>query len=199
MVYIAEEEEHADDLSADRWLLGTFEGHLDGGRGIAEEFRGLSADEAIAWARARAARVRIRLGDGEYYAAGAETKPDEPIWPPAHLPPLVRRRPESERWKDRSEADPPIEWVVPLQVVPPRLPASSEDIDRARRVAAEAAGAEPPKPLGKGTGYEPVEGVPFRVSARTRKESIAVAVGRCPVPEGWTADALLYAVRPAQR
>jgi hypothetical protein len=195
-VYVAEEEEHADDLSDDRWLLGTFEGHLDGGRGIAEEFRGLSAGEAIAWARARAARVLIRLGDGGYYAAGEKAGPDEPIWPPANLPPLVRRRPESERWKDRSETDPPIEWVVPLLVVPPRFPASSEDIDEAMRVAAEAAGVEPPRPLGE-TGYEPGEGVPFRVLARTRNEAVAIAAAQCPVPEGWTADALVYAVRPA--
>jgi hypothetical protein len=201
VVLIAEEEEYDHEgLSGDRWLLGTFEGHVETEAGMGAQCRGLTAEEAIEWGRARAGRVVIRLGDSDYYSAGAEAEPGEPTWPPADLGTLVRRRPESERWKDRTADDPPIEWVVPLAVEPPQLPALMEDIDRATRVAAEAAGVKPPKRrrrVRRGSYfYEPVEGVPFRVVARTREEAVATAIARCPVPDGWSAQALLFAVKP---
>src|SRR4051812_6268919 len=110
VVFIAEEEADAQDLSGDRWLLGTFEGHVETACGMGPEFCGLAAEEAIAWGRARASRVLVRLGDSDYYSAGTETDPGEPLWPPDDLLPLIRRRPQSERWKDRTEEDPAIEW-----------------------------------------------------------------------------------------
>jgi hypothetical protein len=199
-VFIAEEDEHdVEGLSGDRWLLGTFDGHVETDDGLGEEFRGLTAEQAIEWGRARAGRVLIRLGDSDYYSVGVEAEAGKPTWPPADLPPLVRRRPESERWKDRTDADAAIEWVVPLTVDPPRLPAPMEDIDRATRMAAEAAGVKPPKRRRRrrrGAYFETVEGVPFCVVARTREEAVATAMGRCPVPDGWSAQALLYAVKP---
>src|SRR3954447_22631058 len=76
VVLIAEEEEYDHEgLSGDRWLLGTFEGHVETEAGMGAQCRGLTAEEAIEWGRARAGRVVIRLGDSDYYSAGAEAEP----------------------------------------------------------------------------------------------------------------------------
>src|SRR4051812_38370086 len=66
VVWIAENQDAQDPLL----LTGRFCGHLDRGNAIADEFDDLSADEAIAWGRARSTVVLIRTGDGDYHSAG---------------------------------------------------------------------------------------------------------------------------------
>jgi len=68
----------------DTWLLATFSARVEGSD---ETREGLEVHAAIAWARRRADEVIVTLGDGS-------------LWDPGQ--PLVRRRPPSERWKDRS-------------------------------------------------------------------------------------------------
>src|SRR3954453_20042585 len=87
-VWIAEDEDFDDDGS---YWLGTFSAYLDKGRG-AEEGCGLTAEEAVAWGRARAQRVFIMLGDSGYYSAGSDDDNELAPWPPDDLPPLTKRR-----------------------------------------------------------------------------------------------------------
>src|SRR4051794_19314040 len=54
--------------------------------------RGLSADEAIAWARARADVVLVLVGDGQAYSAGAVNPGYAPQWPPRNVDLLGRRQ-----------------------------------------------------------------------------------------------------------
>ena len=42
--------------------------------------RGVGPDEAIAWARRRAERVTVRVGE-DFYSAGSEAVRDLPSWP----------------------------------------------------------------------------------------------------------------------
>ena len=114
-MWIAEDERHDGD---GRILLGTFSGYLDGGD-REERFGGLPVDEAIAWGRARAERINIRLGTGDYHSAGAEHSRAYPRWPPPDLPPLVERRPPEEAWKDRGASDEPIAWRAAVWLTPP--------------------------------------------------------------------------------
>src|SRR5690242_7667621 len=74
----------------------------------------LSADEAIAWARARAEIVLVLVGDGECYSAGAVNPGNAPDWPPRNVE-LLRRRPHGEL---RSADDPPIDYEISIYVVP---------------------------------------------------------------------------------
>lgn len=133
-VWIAEDE----DRSPDGWfLLGTFSGYLDdGGNAPADEFAGLSADEAIAWGRERSDVVLIRLGASDCFSAGdVNPEPSYEPWPPPNLPRLVRRRSAHEAWKDRSDFDPPIDWRVVVELTPPGFGVGerfSLDIDHLR-------------------------------------------------------------------
>jgi hypothetical protein len=65
----------------------------------------LELEQALAWARERADRIMLRIGD-EYVPVEAAK-------------PVVRRRIESERWRDRTDADPPIAWTVTATLVVP--------------------------------------------------------------------------------
>jgi hypothetical protein len=115
VVWIAEDEA----LEEDGWyLLGTFSGHVDAGGPPTDHIAGLSAEAAIAWGRTHAAEVRIRLGRGGYFSVGSEASPDLPPWPPADLPPLSRRRPPEDAWRDATDADPPITWDVAVWLTP---------------------------------------------------------------------------------
>lgn len=79
-----------------------------------ERFADLTAEEAIAWGRARAAIVLIRTGDSSCYFSAGERNPDPeryPVWPPADLR-LERRRPRGFEALDNSESDPPVPWDV---------------------------------------------------------------------------------------
>jgi hypothetical protein len=117
-VWIAEEEESVPGDGT--YLLGTFFGHHESGPGKSwPQFSGLSAEAAIEWGRARSSKVSIRLGDGRgYFCAGELCSPGEPRWPPLDLPHLLRRRPPNETWKERTFADPPIEWAVTAWLTP---------------------------------------------------------------------------------
>ena len=209
-VHIAEEDNWDEPgRAADEvFYLGTFYGHHDVGRPAAE-FEGLSIDAAIAWGRARADRVYVRLGDDDViYAAGAEPS-QHPRWPPPGLPELVRRRPAAERWKDRTDADGPIAWSVDVMLEPPDLGVT--DPGRVE-VVAQAAGADgwddeelqgferdieaavrraPPgvEEVGWFSTHRRAYRLRFTESAPTRERAAAQALGRCAVPDGWSADA----------
>lgn len=96
------------------------------------------AAELIAWARARATRVIVRVCGGEdgslHYSAGEERVVWEgeplPEWPAGGLD-LGRRRLPGWEHVDRTEADAPIEWDVvvrPLQAVGGRVPGFSRAV-----------------------------------------------------------------------
>ncbi len=78
---------------------------------------GATADEAVAWGRARAPVVWIRLADSEYHAAGDGHEQAAPRWDPTLAP--VRRRPPGEQWRDRPEDAEPIDWLVEVDLLPP--------------------------------------------------------------------------------
>ncbi len=209
IVWIAEEVERCDDGT---YLLGTFHGHLDDGAAPPEEFAGLTVDEAIAWGRARARRVQVRLGSGGYHSAGVEPSPGCPPWPPADLPPLVRRRTPEQAWKDRSEADSPIEWAVDVWLTPSRLdPAELPSMDRAVAAAARSAGASgwdraeldghladieaarrkagPDEDVGWFSYHRPAYRVRLQVGAATHARAIAEVLRRYPPPDGLAVSA----------
>jgi hypothetical protein len=61
----------------------------------------VSAEEAIEWARARAPRVRVRVGD-RFYSAGPEQVRDLPPWEPADRGRAPRNpgyAQEADRWR----------------------------------------------------------------------------------------------------
>jgi hypothetical protein len=100
--------------------------------------RGLSADEAIAWARERADVVLVLVGDGQCYAAGAVNPGYAPQWPPRNVD-LLGRRPHGEL---RSADDPPIDYEISIYVVPPRwdrILHLEEKLDGWRATAADIA------------------------------------------------------------
>jgi hypothetical protein len=89
--------------------------------------QGVSADEAIAWARAHAGLVFIRPGDSShYYSAGDEPgsagrDQSTPPWPAGGRP-LARRRMAGLEYLDRTTLDPPIPWEVSIMT---RLPGAA--------------------------------------------------------------------------
>lgn len=119
-VFIAEE----DDVGPRRgelYLTAGFWASWQTSDRVREEAVGLSAEDAIAWGRARADRVFIRLGIGDYYWAGiGHAPPGVAPWPPADLPELTRRRHPDVAYLDRAPHDPEIEWEVTLWVGPQR-------------------------------------------------------------------------------
>lgn len=198
-------------------LLGTFSGHLDrGGSAPAEEFEGLSVEEAIAWGRARAEWVYLRFGRSDYYSAGARKSREFAPWPPPDLPPLVRRRPPGEEWRDRTEADEPIPWRVDVHLTPPDWNTPQLADERARweatvaDIAAEAgadgwdgdqiegffADIEAARARSGGaeefawmTRYSPCFDLHLVVDAPTQVIAIEQGQARCSTPEGWTMGA----------
>lgn len=144
IVFIVETEEDASPADG-RWLTGRFAGSLQDGPRLYEPFDDLSLDEALAWARARADRVLLRHGEEPdiHYSAGNDHPEHLPRWPPEDLPPLTRRRHPDERWRDRTDVDPPIAWRVEARLTPPA--ADGRSLDELRRCrdgwAAEVRGA----------------------------------------------------------
>lgn len=206
VVWIAEEVEWDDD-GGGSWLTARFWAHHDTGR-VAAEVEGVSAEDAIAWGRERADTVHIRLGRGEYHTAGAVPTPDLEPWPPPDLPPLVRRRPPADAWRDRTATDPPIAWAVQLSLHPAdwsepdrahwdcaiaelagaagaegwdadALEANRADIEEARRRAA------PREDFGLYTSHRPAYRISLTEQAPTQALAIEQARRRVPAPAGW--------------
>ena len=207
-VWIAEDLEPGDD---GLFCTGTFRAHLDRDDAVADSIEEVSADEAIAWGRARADRVYIRLAESDYFAAGAVEHPEFPGWPPRDLPPLVRRRVSNERWKDRTPDDASIEWQVDVRLLPhwvgPDLRSrraewcatvseiaeragaaswSSEPLDGFLRDAERASDRDSNAFY---TPHEPALTLTFRVHASTMAEAAADATSTIELPADWTLSA----------
>jgi hypothetical protein len=199
VVWISEDIDYAEDGS---YLTGRFYGHLDRGR-VSDEFEDLSLEEAVAWGRARAQRVLIRIGYGRHVPV------DD-----ADLTPPVRRRTPDEEWKDRTEADPPIAWAAEVLLSPPDPEARQDGVVAA---VAEAAGARwDSEPLdgwvrdlraarrrlreGKGgswiTEWSPSYRLRLTVEASTHDQAVATARSRCPAPAGWREYVTAEPARP---
>jgi hypothetical protein len=211
VVWIAEDERHDDD---GRILLGTFSGYLGGGDRVEETFEGLAVDAAIAWGRARAERVYIRLGSGEYHSAGADPARGRPRWPPPALPPLVERRPPGEAWKDRGASDEPIEWRAAVWLTPPwtienptaarasweaalseiaaATRADGWDGDEMEGFLEDLARARRENPSAASVGWASYHRPSYRVWFRERAATAALACDqasrRCSAPEGWKVE-----------
>jgi hypothetical protein len=201
-VWIAEDEE-PDGVSGDWLHSGTFYGHLERDEELVEEFEGLSLEEALAWGRARSDRVFIRYGESDYFSAGETPEPSVPTWPPAELPEFTRRRPQSQRWKDRTESDALIDWDVELLLEPAELPIDRAARDRAAELVAAIAddiaaswdsravddllALHEATPEG-GAIYAPVGAFALRLrtTAPTASLAVAAATERCRTPAGWT-------------
>ena len=127
-VFIAEDE----DVGPGRgelYLSGRFRASWQIADAAREEAFGLSAEDAIAWGRARADRVFIRLGVGHNYWAGiGPPPPGTAPWPPPDLPELTRRRHPDFAYLDRAPGDPEIEWDVTLWVGPQRAERASATV-----------------------------------------------------------------------
>jgi hypothetical protein len=97
------------DLVESGRLTGLFQvGWQDDEAGEHERgLEGVSAEEAIAWGRKRAARVFVRLGEEDQYSAGERPIPGLPLWPEGGIP--VRPRPIGAA-RDGSEQE--IDWLV---------------------------------------------------------------------------------------
>lgn len=98
----------AEDSAEDDFLLAParFSGYIDLGPG--ERVEGAALDEALRWARARAAMVLVRLWDSDYLSAGERNPDSERFaqWPAEGL--RVRpRRPRGLEVLDNTEAAPP--------------------------------------------------------------------------------------------
>jgi hypothetical protein len=202
-VWIVEEYEVEEGGMNGLAFLGTFQAHHDDG-GRVDELPGASADEAIAWGRQRASEVWIRLFDRNwYYAAGTSHPQDAPRWPPADLPDLGRRRRfKGEEWRDRTEFDAPIAWLVEVRVHPP-FGTAPEEADAVVAAAAARAGAlrwyrgeqegdltdkavlpgepHPPKVTSMAIAYA----VEVEVTRATAKQAMREARNLCDFPARW--------------
>lgn len=102
---------------SDTWLLGSFTASA-GERADSDRLDDpVPLADAVAWALERADAIVLRIGLGDHYAIG-ETGDELPPWDPALATTLVRRRPEHEAWKDRTDADAPIRWTVEAALAP---------------------------------------------------------------------------------
>ena len=84
----------------------------------------LGAEEAIAWGRQRAERIRIRLGhtDDTYFSAGEKSAAGLPRWPPNQRPPGGWWLPGDPRTPPPPEAEPGQIGVLHPTVVRTELP-----------------------------------------------------------------------------
>jgi hypothetical protein len=216
-VFIVEAEDASPSWEDGVWLTGRFEGHLEGRSSLLESFEDLPLEEALAWGRARAGRVLIRHGDEPdvHYSAGTEHPPGTPRWPPAALPPLVGRRHPSDRWRDRTDDDPPIPWRVELLLVPPADRRTLEELTANRdgwavegaRIADAAGATFSAEPLdtfiadlmaaqrragGGEFGWASYGGINFvlelDVEAATLGRAHEAALARLALPPGWRAE-----------
>ena len=144
-VFIAEQEDAVFTGSQhDHYFTGRFGGYLDKGDRVWDSFDGLALEEALAWARARADRIVVRVGHGLRYAIGFA--PDSALpWPADGLEPPARRRTPDEAWKDRTDADPDATWQATIALAPPAGGAgraSPPGVGRDRRVRRRAASSD---------------------------------------------------------
>lgn len=221
VVHVYEEEEASYDEQRQRpdgsYLCATFGGRWTRQRRDIEGplFTGLTLEQALIWARARAPEVQIRFGRGEYHSAGEINPSGLPQWPPADLPArLVRRRPPEQLWRERSEGDPPVEWRVELLLSPPNADhmatakrwAAEELIEECSRAAAASHWDAAPldEYLERGTdadgpsiGLAGVTPPGFRLHVRafasTAVQAETSARGRLPrLPVGWSVRATTF-------
>jgi len=180
VVFIAEDE----DPGEDGWYLtGRFSGYLDTGR-MADSFEDLELEEAIAWGRARAERVLVRIGYGRHVPAADVAGVA-----------VARRRTPDEAWKDRTEADPPIPWDADVLLSPPDPFADSSDVvaGLAGRLgvpwdASELEGWREDALAARGAGGWVTEHSPsYRLRRRVEAATAAgaEAAARVEPPEGW--------------
>lgn len=207
-VFIAEDEDHVvvpGEERADRYLTGRFSGHLDTGGGtIAAEFADLSLDAALAWARERADRIVVHLGDAGPYVIGGKPGAGYLAWPEEGLPQPARRRAPDEAWKDRTDADPDATWAVTLYLAPPHGDAPDRAAwDPVADAAARALGASWSAKELNGfladvrraersgreyvmTSHRRAYTVEIAVQAPTQARAVAAARERAPaLPDGW--------------
>jgi hypothetical protein len=166
MVWIAEDVDSLDSLL----LTGRFSGYLDRDGREKDRFEDLEAEDAIAWGRARAAKVLIRTGDSGCYFSAGERNPDPdeyPDWSPAGLR-LERRRPRGFEALDNTESDPPTLWYVRISADLPSQAGASPFHERVRSNPA-VQNAEAPAP-----GY-PAASAAFLVEASTLSQAQAMA------------------------
>jgi len=221
-VHIYEQEEASYDEVRQRpdgsYLCATFAGRwtraprdIDG-----PSFEGLTLEQALIWARARAPEVQIRFGRGDYHSAGELNPGGLPLWPPPDLPArLVRRRPPEQGWRERSEGDPPVEWRIELLVGPPNVDhmrtAKRWEAERIIEELAGAAGAtqwdaEPLDAYLEGVHIEtpsiglagpnpPAFRLHLRTFASTSRQAEESARGRLPkLPPGWSVRATAFPI-----
>ena len=155
--------------------------------------QGVSADEAIAWARAHGRMVFIRPGDSlHYYSAGDEPgsagrDQHTPPWPAGGRP-LGRRGMAGLEYLDRTAADPPITWAVAIVT---RLPSAALEDAFLGSVAAAVGALEVSRVASsiklafeiEGRMVDEVRGR----AAEIFKNALgaAVAAGDVPAPFGW--------------
>jgi len=142
-VWIAEDHDSTDSLL----LTGRFSGYLERDGRLKDRFEDLEAEDAIAWGRARAAKVLIRTGDSGCYFSAGERNPDPheyPEWSPAG-PRLERRRPGGFEALDNTESDPPTLWDVRISADLPDQASATLFHDRIRSDPA-VRNAEAPAP-----------------------------------------------------
>lgn len=117
----------------ERWpavvLTGRFRCHVKDGREAVFD----ALEPAIAWARERADEVYLDFEDRGY-----DVTRDLPPAAVRDRAALGRRRLPGQEWLDRTLQDPPIEWIVDVQVHPAGLHASGPDRERQDAVAAVA-------------------------------------------------------------
>jgi hypothetical protein len=121
-------------------LTGLFSAHLEGpGDEFLEGPEGVTAGEAIAWGRAHADVVLIRLGDSDVHCSAGARRPepaedcDFPVWPEGKV--VERRRFPGMEHLDLVTTE-PIDWEVRL---PRRVSRRRADEDAAALHAALAA------------------------------------------------------------
>ena len=221
VVHVYEEEEASFDEARQRpdgsYLCATFAGRWtrrprdsDG-----PSFGGLTLEQALIWARARAPEVQIRYGRVGYHSAGEINPSGLPAWPPRDLPArLLRRRPPEQGWRERSEGDPPVEWRIELLLMPPNpehmRTTKRWEAERQVEAAAAAVGAShwDPEPLdsfldsdghveGPNIGLAGLCPPAFRlhleIFASTSPQAEERARGRLPkLPAGWRVRATAF-------
>jgi len=176
VVFIAEAEEPEED---GWYLTGRFSGYLDTGR-MADSFEDLPLADAIAWGRARADRVLVRIG----YAPHVPASEVEGLA-------LAPRRVPDEAWKDRTEADPPITWDVQVLLSPPDPFADDSAVVAALASAAGAAWdadeLEAWRAESRDGGWVSEHSPSYRLRFRVDASTAAGAEAAVPVdaPAGW--------------
>lgn len=72
-------------------------------------------DEALSWAKARATRILVVLGDGT--TLNAANEPSDVLETFDRAAFTGRRRPDGQAWRDRTDDDPPVTWQVYVELM----------------------------------------------------------------------------------